>query len=385
MSASPASPARVAAPLAEPRRRRPEGRPRRANSRRAARSRIFRNPRRELYGRRRAGASPAGGDPRALSPLPARRRPLHRFAEAPRQGPSEAPRPRSPSATSPACSRSIWPGRATTRASSTIFCRCPTRRKPSRRSATTSIRRRRRSGRRMLLENPSTYVLFAESTISETDFLAEIARRTGCGLLLDVNNVIVSSTNHGFDPIAYLDAFPLRHVGEIHLAGYAETQDDAGRAAADRCARFAGAGWRLGALRRGDPAHRADADPDRMGQRRAGVAGRCSPRRGAPKRRWRALSPRPRRRRCAMPFEATIDAFARALSDPARPAPPQTQGREGRPDARRFAVYRNNVAVGADRRDRGALSGRAAPGRRRILPRHGARLCRRARSRARRC
>lgn len=84
-------------------------------------------------------------------------------------------------------------------------------------------------GRRMLLENPSTYVLFAESTISETDFLAEVARRTGCGLLLDVNNVIVSATNHGFDPLAYLDAFPLRSVGEIHLAGYAESQDDAGR------------------------------------------------------------------------------------------------------------------------------------------------------------
>ncbi|MGD0188268.1 MAG: DUF692 domain-containing protein [Roseiarcus sp.] len=84
-------------------------------------------------------------------------------------------------------------------------------------------------GRRMLLENPSTYLLFAESTISETDFVAEVARRTGCGLLLDVNNVIVSATNHGFDAIAYLDAYPLRHVEEIHLAGYAEMQDDAGR------------------------------------------------------------------------------------------------------------------------------------------------------------
>ena len=84
-------------------------------------------------------------------------------------------------------------------------------------------------GRRMLLENPSTYLVFAESTISETDFIAEVARRTGCGLLLDVNNVIVSATNHGFDAIAYLDAYPLRHVEEIHLAGYAETQDDAGR------------------------------------------------------------------------------------------------------------------------------------------------------------
>jgi hypothetical protein len=84
-------------------------------------------------------------------------------------------------------------------------------------------------GRRMLLENPSTYLLFEESTMSETDFLAEITRRTGCGLLLDVNNVVVSAANHGNDPFDYLGAFPLRHVGEIHLAGYAETLDDAGR------------------------------------------------------------------------------------------------------------------------------------------------------------
>jgi uncharacterized protein (UPF0276 family) len=83
-------------------------------------------------------------------------------------------------------------------------------------------------GRRMLLENPSTYVLFRESTMSETDFIAEIAARTGCGLLLDVNNVLVCATNHGFDPEDYLDAFPLRHVGEIHLAGFAEARDDLG-------------------------------------------------------------------------------------------------------------------------------------------------------------
>ncbi len=85
-------------------------------------------------------------------------------------------------------------------------------------------------GRRMLLENPSTYVLFAESQIPETEFLAEIAKRTGCGLLLDVNNVEVCATNHVFDPLAYLDAFPFQHVGEIHLAGYAESEDEAGHA-----------------------------------------------------------------------------------------------------------------------------------------------------------
>jgi uncharacterized protein (UPF0276 family) len=83
-------------------------------------------------------------------------------------------------------------------------------------------------GRRMLLENPATYIVFAESTIAETDFLAEVVRRTGCGLLLDVNNVFVSSTNHGTSAAAYLAAFPLEHVGEVHLAGHAESVDDTG-------------------------------------------------------------------------------------------------------------------------------------------------------------
>jgi uncharacterized protein len=83
-------------------------------------------------------------------------------------------------------------------------------------------------GRRMLLENPSTYVVFAQSSIPETEFLNAVARRTGCGLLLDVNNVEVCGTNHGFDATAYLDAFPMEHVGEIHLAGYAEAEDEAG-------------------------------------------------------------------------------------------------------------------------------------------------------------
>ncbi len=83
-------------------------------------------------------------------------------------------------------------------------------------------------GRTMLLENPSTYVVFAESTWAETDFLREIVRRTGCALLLDVNNVFVSATNHGYDPVSYLADFPLEAVSEIHLAGYAEEADDAG-------------------------------------------------------------------------------------------------------------------------------------------------------------
>ena len=82
--------------------------------------------------------------------------------------------------------------------------------------------------RTMLLENPSTYVAFAETTMGETEFLAEIVRRTGCGLLLDVSNIFVSATNHGYDPRPYLAGFPLAAVGEIHLAGCADDTDDAG-------------------------------------------------------------------------------------------------------------------------------------------------------------
>jgi uncharacterized protein (UPF0276 family) len=85
-------------------------------------------------------------------------------------------------------------------------------------------------GTRMLLENPSTYVSFGTSDMDEAEFLRAIATRTGCGLLLDVNNVYVSSVNHGFDAAAYIDRFPIEFVGEIHLAGFAEDQDaNAGR------------------------------------------------------------------------------------------------------------------------------------------------------------
>ncbi|MER8391291.1 DUF692 domain-containing protein [Mesorhizobium sp. M0045] len=83
-------------------------------------------------------------------------------------------------------------------------------------------------GRLILLENPSTYVLFPESTMSETDFIRELVRRSGCGLLLDVNNVFVSATNHGYSARSYLADFPLEHVGEIHLAGHARQEDDEG-------------------------------------------------------------------------------------------------------------------------------------------------------------
>jgi uncharacterized protein len=83
-------------------------------------------------------------------------------------------------------------------------------------------------GREMLLENPSTYVAIAESTIAEVDFLAEISERTGCGLLLDVNNVFVSAHNQGTPAMSYLDSFPLDRVREIHLGGHRQEIDDAG-------------------------------------------------------------------------------------------------------------------------------------------------------------
>ena len=82
--------------------------------------------------------------------------------------------------------------------------------------------------RTMLLENPSTYLQFQRSTLDETDFIGEVIRRTGCGLLLDVNNVYVSCINHQRDPLAYIDALPLHAVGEIHLAGFAEDTDSLG-------------------------------------------------------------------------------------------------------------------------------------------------------------
>lgn len=84
-----------------------------------------------------------------------------------------------------------------------------------------------RLGRRMLLENPATYLEFEGSTMSETQFLTEVLQRTGCGLLLDVNNVHVSCINHGRGAHAYIDALPLDAVGEIHLAGFTPDRDAA--------------------------------------------------------------------------------------------------------------------------------------------------------------
>jgi uncharacterized protein len=81
-------------------------------------------------------------------------------------------------------------------------------------------------GRRILIENPSSYLRFRHSTIQEPEFLAELVRRTGCGLLCDVNNIYVTAWNLGLDAVAYLEALPADAIGEIHLAGHAENDAD---------------------------------------------------------------------------------------------------------------------------------------------------------------
>lgn len=83
-------------------------------------------------------------------------------------------------------------------------------------------------GHRLLLENPSTYITFEQSTYDEVDFLTEVANRSGCGLLLDVNNVYISCTNHEKNSETYIDRFPMHLVGEIHLGGHTPEEDDLG-------------------------------------------------------------------------------------------------------------------------------------------------------------
>ncbi len=83
--------------------------------------------------------------------------------------------------------------------------------------------------RRILVENPSTYLQFRHSSIPEWEFLAQVARRTGCGILCDVNNIFVSACNHGWDAHTYLAALPPQAIGEIHLAGHSIREFGQGR------------------------------------------------------------------------------------------------------------------------------------------------------------
>jgi uncharacterized protein (UPF0276 family) len=101
-------------------------------------------------------------------------------------------------------------------------------------------------GRQILIENPSTYLRFDDEEMAETEFLRALARRSGCGLLLDVNNVAVSAANHGFDAARYLAVFPVEHVAEIHLAGHAVLEGRGTKLLVDTHDRpVADAVWRL--------------------------------------------------------------------------------------------------------------------------------------------
>ena len=83
-------------------------------------------------------------------------------------------------------------------------------------------------GRRILIENLSTYLTFKHSEMSEWEFISEIAKKADCGILLDINNIYVSSVNHGFNPLDYLHAIPKERVGQIHLAGHSKLTNENG-------------------------------------------------------------------------------------------------------------------------------------------------------------
>jgi uncharacterized protein (UPF0276 family) len=109
-------------------------------------------------------------------------------------------------------------------------------------------------GRRLLIENPSSYLRYRYSPIPEPEFMTELARRTSCGILCDVNNIHVSAWNFRFDPMAYLEALPIEAIGEIHLAGH-HVAEDVDILIDDHGARVAKPVWGLyaAALRRFGP------------------------------------------------------------------------------------------------------------------------------------
>jgi uncharacterized protein (UPF0276 family) len=241
-------------------------------------------------------------------------------------------------------------------------------------------------GRPILIENPATYLRFQADALDETQFLDELAQRSGCGLLLDVNNVHVSAVNHGFDARVYLDAFPLERVGEIHLAGFAEARDAHGAFLIDdHGGQISEAVWALyvRVLRRAGPrptliewdnevpewvvlqaeTRKASAIMDALPRpacgERVGVRGRVmSPDddRIVRLRRSTTLQIMPPPLTPALSLRErgegaqTIGAgdwqrdFAEALQDPALPAPALFAPCDA---PARFAVYRNNSIVGA--------------------------------------
>ena len=124
------------------------------------------------------------------------------------------------------CSRSGFPiisvGREWKARTCTTSCRCPIRKKHSKLVAARVGEVQDRSGSQILLENVSSYLTYRDSELSEWQFLSEVAARADCALLLDINNIYVSSVNHGFDPVEYLDAIPAARVRQFHLAGHSD-------------------------------------------------------------------------------------------------------------------------------------------------------------------
>jgi uncharacterized protein (UPF0276 family) len=211
-----------------------------------------------------------------------------------------------------------------------------------------------RLNREMLLENPATYVEFDSSSMSETEFIGEVVRRTGCGLLLDVNNVHVSCTNHGRDSQGYIDALPLDRVGEIHLAGFAQDMDSAGDPLLidSHGAPIAQAVWdlyrhTLGRL--GPMATLIERDNDIPGFdvlfAEAQTAERIIDSVAGTRPRLESAGAVPADLAASRAADTRLEGFARALlaSDPGVP-PGLTFRRQAGPD-RGFAIYRNNVAV----------------------------------------
>jgi uncharacterized protein (UPF0276 family) len=195
-------------------------------------------------------------------------------------------------------------------------------------------------GRQMLLENPATYLTFAESTWSEVDFIGEVVRRTGCALLLDVNNVYVAATNHQWDPRAYIESCPLAHVRQIHLAGHATELDEKQRPLLidthdRRVDTIVWSLYRQAIELLGPVPTLIEWD--------ANIPA------------WPALHAEAERaeaimnsvREDAMPsLSVRLDDFGAALLDPDRAVPAGLVGPDGMTSARRFSVYRNNVVVG---------------------------------------
>ena len=240
--------------------------------RRAAADRILRGSRRELHGRRRAAARAARRVARTLCAVGAWRRAVDRLDAAARPRPSRAAQD---------AVRSLRAGEFL-RTSRLVVARRRLLERPAAAAlyAKQTLARvaehvdevQTALGRQMLLENPSTYIRFSESTIPEVDFLAEVSKRTGCGLLLDINNVFVSARNHATQPLPYLDSFPLDRVKEIHLGGHHEEADDAGAPLLIDSHGIADRRSGLDALCACHRPHRGASDPDRMGQRRSRLA-----------------------------------------------------------------------------------------------------------------